>query len=72
METYERFKFYGNYDVSNIKKIIIDNNLNWDEYNLRQRTCYDMKNTQTIPIVYDEDFFSTNFEPIFKIGRAHV
>ena len=24
-----------------------------------------MKNTQTIPIVYDEDFFSTNFEPIF-------
>ena len=62
METNETFKFYGNYDVSNIKKIIVDNNLDWTEFTVRQKSCYDMTNTQTIPIVFDSKIFTTNFE----------
>ena len=61
MDTNETFKFYGNYDVSNFKKIIIDNNLDWAEFTIRQKSCYDMINTQTIPIVFDSEIFTTNF-----------
>jgi hypothetical protein len=65
METNETFKFYGNYDVSNIKKIIVDNNLDWAEFTIRQKSCYDMINTQTIPIVFDSKIFTTNFNPVY-------
>ena len=66
MESNDRFKLYGTYDVTNIKNIITDNNLDWDEFTIRQRACTDMVNTKTIQIVYDEDFFSTNFEPVYS------
>jgi hypothetical protein len=65
METNETFKFYGNYDVSNFKKIIVDNNLDWTEFTVRQKSCYDMTNTQTIPIVFDSKIFTTNFNPVY-------
>ena len=65
MEINETFKFYGNYDVSNIKKIIVDNNLDWSEFTIRQKSCYDMINTQTIPIVFDSKIFTTNFNPVY-------
>jgi len=64
METTESFKFYGLYDISKIKNIIIDNNLDWNEFTLRQRACTDMVNTQTIKIIYDDNFFGTNFNPV--------
>jgi hypothetical protein len=65
MEANETFKFYGNYNVSNIKKIILDGNLDWNKFTSRQRMCSDMKNTQTIPIVFDSNFFVTNFNPVY-------
>lgn len=65
MNADETFKFYGNYDVSNIKKIIIDNNLDWSEFTVRQKSCYDMINTQTIPIIFDSRIFTTNFNPVY-------
>lgn len=64
MEANETFKFYGNYDVSNIKKIIEENNLDWNKFTNRQRSCTDMKNTQTIPIVFDSKFFTANLTPV--------
>jgi hypothetical protein len=63
MENNQSFIFYGHYDVSEIKKIIVDNKLDWDEFTVRQGACYDMRNTKTIPIIYEEDFFSTSFIP---------
>jgi aspartyl/asparaginyl beta-hydroxylase (cupin superfamily) len=65
MENQKSFEFYGYYDVENLKKILTEKNLNWDKYTGRQRACTDMKNTKTIPIVYDKNFFQTNFTPIF-------
>lgn len=65
MELNETFLFYGNYDVTNIKKILESGLVSWDEFTIRQKACTDMKDTQTIPIVYDENFFSTNFNPVY-------
>lgn len=65
MEPNESFKFYGNYDVSNIKKIIEDNGLDWDKNTTRQTRCFEMTNTKTIPIIYDDNFFVTNFTPVY-------
>ena len=65
MDSNETFKFYGNYDVTRLLEIIEENNLDWNKFTIRQRACTDMKYTQTIPIVYDEDFFETNYTPIF-------
>ena len=64
MKTDDRFKFYGQYDVTNLKKILETPALNWDEYTDRQRACTDMTNTKTIPIIFEDDFFSTNFYPV--------
>lgn len=65
MDANETFKFYGNYDVSNIKKIITENNYDWSEFTARQKSCRDMINTRTIPIVFDSRIFTTNFEPVY-------
>jgi quercetin dioxygenase-like cupin family protein len=51
------FKNYGRIDVSNIKKIIIENNLDWDEFDFRQKRFNGNnvhKETKTIPIIFDE------------------
>jgi hypothetical protein len=61
----ENFSFYGSYPVDNIKNILQNGLLDWTKYNIRQRACSDMRHTQTIPIVYDRDFFSTNYKPVY-------
>ena len=65
MELNETFKFYGHYDISNILRILDDNKLDWNEYTMRQKSCYDMVNTQTIKIVYDNKIFTPNFNPVY-------
>ncbi len=65
MNVNESFKYYGHYDISNILIILDSNKVDWNEFTLRQKACTDMVNTQTIKIVYDNDFFSTNFNPVF-------
>jgi len=65
MEIEQSFIFYGHYPVDGIKKILEENNLSWTDFEIRQKACTDMKNTQTIPIIFDEAFFSTNFTPVY-------
>lgn len=68
MNVNETFKFYGNYDVSKILEIIETNNLDWNLYTNRQKSCTDMMNTQSIRIVFDEGFgfWEANFEPVYS------
>jgi hypothetical protein len=65
MELNETFKFYGYYNISNILRILDDNKLDWNEFIGRQKACFEMVNTQTIKIVYENNFFNTNFNPVF-------
>lgn len=65
MNSNQAFKFYGNYDISNILKLLEEKQVDWLEYTARQKACRDMFHTETIKIVYDNDFFSTNFKPVF-------
>lgn len=65
MDANRSFIFYGTYDVSNIKKILESENLDWEKFDIRQISCTDMIHTRTIPIVYDENFFTTNYDPVF-------
>lgn len=65
MENNQPFLYYGKFEVENIKNILSSNPLDWDTFDLRQKACTDMVHTKTIPIVYDENFFSTNYEPVY-------
>lgn len=65
MESNQCFLFYGNYDVSKIQRILEKSNLDWTKFQNRQRACTDMKNTQTIPIIFDKRFMNTNYNPIY-------
>jgi hypothetical protein len=50
------FKNYGLFDVSNFKTIIEESNLDWNEFDFRQKKFDVHKETKTIPILFDEDF----------------
>lgn len=56
------FRVYGRIDVSNFKKILAKNNLNWDEFDFRQKKFDVHKETKTIPIMFDESFSITKKE----------
>ena len=65
MNVNESFIYYGDYDISNILETLSNGKVDWNEFTGRQKTCRDMVNTQSIKIVYDNDFFKTNFEPVY-------
>ena len=48
------FKYYGKIDVSNIGYLIENTELDWDEYEFRQKTYLAHSNTKTIPLIFDE------------------
>lgn len=50
------FKNYGLIDVSNFKQIIKESNLDWNEFDFRQKKFDVHKETKTIPILFDEEF----------------
>jgi quercetin dioxygenase-like cupin family protein len=51
------FKNYGIIDVSQIKKILNNENFDWDEFNFRQnRGKKTHQETKSIPIIFDESF----------------
>ena len=50
------FKNYGLFDVSNFKQIIKESNLDWNEFDFRQKKFDVHKETKTIPILFDEHF----------------
>ncbi len=56
------FRNYGIIDVTRIKKIISENNLDWDEFDFRQQKYHVHKETKTIPILFDESFSLTKTE----------
>jgi hypothetical protein len=74
MDVTETFIKHGDYNVENILKIIIDNNLDWDEFSDRQkRYGSEHVHTKTIPIIFDKSFnfnhlkiMPTNHYPLFK------
>lgn len=74
MNNTDTFIYHGKIDVEPIKKIIIDNNLDWDEYTERQnRYGTEHIHTKTIPIIFDKSFnfnhlkiIPTNHYPLFQ------
>ena len=50
------FKYYGQLDISNISDLILNTELNWDEYTFRQTDRYGQADTKTIPLLWSEDF----------------
>lgn len=65
MEVNISFDFYGNYEVSNLKKLILDPDINWDYYTMRQKVCYEMRNTKTVPVIFNPNFLETSQERFF-------
>jgi len=65
MDSKQCFSYYGNYDTQSIKEKLKQSNLDWTKFQNRQRACSDMRNTQTIPIVFDKRFMSTNYNPVY-------
>jgi aspartyl/asparaginyl beta-hydroxylase (cupin superfamily) len=53
------FKYYGKIDISNIGNLITNTELDWDEYEFRQKTYKAHSNTKTIPLIFDETFENT-------------
>lgn len=63
------FKYYGQIDTSNINDLILNTELNWDEYTYRQTEREGQADTKTIPLLWSEDFVkNTEWKcyPIFK------
>ena len=55
------FRYVGNIEVDNIlEKVNQLTNADWEEYNFRQIRFKPHIHTQTIPIIFDEDFRNTN------------
>lgn len=70
------FKYYGRIDISSICNLIENTELDWDEYEFRQKTYLAHSKTKTIPLIFDETFQSTDsiwksYE-IFKVSLAEI
>lgn len=50
------FKNYGKIDVTEIKRIIKETDLDWDEFDFRQKRHTTHSQTKSIPIIFDESF----------------
>lgn len=60
------FKFYGHIDITNINQVILNNDLNWDEYTYRQTERYGQADTKTIPLIWSEDFVNKLDWPLYN------
>lgn len=50
------FRNYGLYDVSNLKIILENEFLDWEEFDFRQAKFDVHRETKTIPILFDKSF----------------
>lgn len=50
------FKYYGEFDVTIIKSLIDNNELDWEGYTFRQTHRKGQQDTKTIPLIWDEEF----------------
>jgi hypothetical protein len=58
-----KFKNYGNFDVSGILSILNTSNLDWDEFDYRQKTFAVHRKTKTIPLLFHGNFKSFDKVP---------
>jgi hypothetical protein len=63
MEKNFRFKYYGNFDTSNFLNVLNDSNLDWNEFDYRQKAFPVHRKTKTIPILFNADFKSFDAIP---------
>jgi hypothetical protein len=64
----DTFQLHGKIDIEPILKIILDNNLDWDEYTDRQKKYLAHIHTKTIPLIFDKSF---NFNHLKIIPTEH-
>ena len=48
------FKNYGFFNISEFRKIIEEQSFDWDEFDFRQKKFEVHKDTQSIPLIFDE------------------
>ena len=63
------FKYYGQIDISNINNLILNTELNWDEYNYRQLNRYGQSDTKTIPLIWSENFVENTTWKAYEIFK---
>jgi|694.fasta_scaffold01463_19 hypothetical protein len=63
------FKYYGQLDISNIGDLILNTELNWDEYTFRQTDRYGQADTKTIPLIWSEDFLENTTWKSYEIFK---
>jgi hypothetical protein len=70
------FKYYGEIEVFNISNLVTNTELNWDEYEFRQKTYLAHSNTKTIPLIWNEEFqnktMTWKYYEIFEDSLAKV
>lgn len=70
------FKYYGKIDVTNIGNLITNIELDWDEYEFRQKTYLAHSKTKTIPLIWSEEFQNDSLTwksyEIFKDGLIEI
>jgi hypothetical protein len=66
------FKYYGKIDISNIDNLIVNTQLNWDEYTFRQTDRYGQADTKTIPLLWSEDFVENTEWKSYEIFKDYL
>lgn len=66
----EVFRYLGNYDVSFFEQKL--ESLDWNHYLDRQEQRYGMRDTNTIPIVWDLDLENICLWPSFKLFQKEI
>lgn len=66
------FKYYGQLDISNIRNLIINTELNWDEYTYRQTDRYGQSDTKTIPLLWSEDFVKSTMWKSYEFFKVSL
>lgn len=67
MDVNKSFEFYGNYDVTGLKELLVSDVVDWHTYELRQQICYEMKHTRSVPIIFDPNFFNPTKRIFFDV-----
>jgi hypothetical protein len=70
LKTVSPFKFLGNYDVTSFFENI--DLLDWGAYTDRQKKRLNMKDTGTIPLIWDIDFTQVNVWPYHEMFAKQV
>jgi hypothetical protein len=67
----DTFIHYGNFDVSKILNLIERLTLDWDEFDVRQRSFIEHVHTKTIPLIFNGNFNSFDLVPTKHYSIFH-